>query len=55
MFLEKFDNKTPVFGIMKKNIIQYYEDERYIMYICNISGAHRKFVLKWQMLPSLFV
>ena len=52
MFLEKLNNKTPVCGIMKKKIIQYYEDERYI---CNISGAHRKFVLKWQMLQSLFV
>ena len=28
MFLEKLNNKTPVFGIMKKKIIQYYEDER---------------------------
>ena len=36
MFLEKLNDKTPVFGIMKKMIIQYYEDERYI---CNISGA----------------
>ena len=52
LFVQKLNNKMPIFNTIKKKVIQYYEDEKYINYI---SGTHSKFVVKWQSLRSLFV
>ena len=51
LFVQKLNNKMPIFNTIKKKVIQYYEDEKYINYI---SGTHSKFVVKWQSLRSLF-
>ena len=51
LFLQKLNSKIPVFAHIKKKILQYYEDERYIS---SISGLFNKFNAKWMSLHSLF-
>ena len=43
LFLQKLNNKIPNFSSLKKNIIQYYEDERNIH---SISGMYNNFFTK---------
>ena len=52
LFLQKLKSKIPVFASIKKRIIQYYEDERYIS---SISGFLNKFNAKWMSLHYLFI
>ena len=42
LFVQKLNNKIPNCSSLKKKIIQYYEDERYIY---SISGMYTKKIL----------
>ena len=51
IFSEKLSNMFPVFLVMKKqNVVQYYEDERYIIFKIDLVSF-----VKWQSLQSVFV